>query len=686
MITLKSIHLKDFLSHKKTTVEVADGARLLVDGASGGGKSSIVDALIWCLYGVARADNRSLIRAGEEEAVVVCSFVVSPDFDGKTREYQITRKTNLKGKHSIEVLMGTDAGLVPLKATGTREIQRWIEHDFLRASYELFINSVVYPQGNRESFVESSAVRRKDLLMEILNVEDIEAYYEKTKQGIKEAEVQVSIGEGEMRSIDDRIEALDKATDNLDFLELDLTARVFELKEAEKKEVELRAKQVQISGDVARLKELQKQAADLRDHVERLCQKRNPIEAEYRALPQDLEGYDMEAVERDYLDVEFRLREATDRNMARAAMLSERPVQVDYNELLIDLDRQLTRISKDTPVCPSGDECPFVKQIYPEQERLKETIKEKAAARDRHHEEMHKWQDEFDKLPEHEDVTDLQAEYARLGEIRRNVSRFLELRPKLVEINNEINDQVEKQHRLVDEIERAGLVTKDADYIEADLGAVARVIVEAREKVSNLETTIALVKSGLEELENLKTRRKEVEERIAKAKALHTELLLLKDAFGSNGIRAIAIDSLIPRFEDKINEVLGQMSSFRIRLDTQRKSIKGESTIEGLFITIRNDQNQEFDFNNYSGGERLKITVAISEALASLQRCGFRILDELFVGLDEASTESFAHVLGQIQGRFSQMLCISHLRQIKDLFDQRIVVTKINGVSSVKYE
>ena len=64
MMIIEEVKLKNFLSHGDTTVSLQDGQKVLIDGASGAGKSSIVDALVWGLYGEGRSDNRSLIKKG----------------------------------------------------------------------------------------------------------------------------------------------------------------------------------------------------------------------------------------------------------------------------------------------------------------------------------------------------------------------------------------------------------------------------------------------------------------------------------------------------------------------------------------------------------------------------------------------------------------------------------------------
>jgi DNA repair exonuclease SbcCD ATPase subunit len=168
----------------------------------------------------------------------------------------------------------------------------------------------------------------------------------------------------------------------------------------------------------------------------------------------------------------------------------------------------------------------------------------------------------------------------------------------------------------------------------------------------------------------------ELEDKKAKVTAV-------KEAFGSNGIKSVVVDYMIPRFEERINEVLSRLSEFQVRLDTQTEKAGGDGMKEGLFITILSDTGEEMPYEAYSGGEKLKITVAISEALASLQKVGFRIYDEVFIGLDEESTDAFAQVLERLQSRFSQVVCISHLGQIKDLFDYRLTLTKSNGISMI---
>jgi len=93
---------------------------------------------------------------------------------------------------------------------------------------------------------------------------------------------------------------------------------------------------------------------------------------------------------------------------------------------------------------------------------------------------------------------------------------------------------------------------------------------------------------------------------------------------------------------------------------------------------------EEMSFENYSGGERVRITIAIAEGLASLQSSvGFRIMDEMITGLSSEMIFDFTEVLLRLQNKYSQMLMISHLEEVKELFSEKIIVNKINGISKI---
>jgi len=143
------------------------------------------------------------------------------------------------------------------------------------------------------------------------------------------------------------------------------------------------------------------------------------------------------------------------------------------------------------------------------------------------------------------------------------------------------------------------------------------------------------------------------------------------------------IDLIVPQLEEKMNLILSKLSDFTLRLETQRSSASSEKVVEGLFINIINGQGQVMDLSNYSGGEKIKIYTAISEGLSEYQNIGFRLWDENIINFDSETINSFIEVFGNVNDRFNQVLCISHIQQVKDLFVERLMIKKQNGASAI---
>ena len=83
---IKSIELVDFLSHSDTKLEFKDGVTIFV-GDNGAGKSSIIDAITYALFGEhTRKDVKSLIRRGTNQGYAKIEFSM------RDKQYEAFRK------------------------------------------------------------------------------------------------------------------------------------------------------------------------------------------------------------------------------------------------------------------------------------------------------------------------------------------------------------------------------------------------------------------------------------------------------------------------------------------------------------------------------------------------------------------------------------------------------------------
>src|SRR5438132_9493779 len=85
---IKDILLKDFIAHRNTKLEFCKGITIFV-GHNGSGKSSIIDAITFALFGKhTRKSNKNLIRRGANSAMVQMHFTLN------SREFLATRGLN----------------------------------------------------------------------------------------------------------------------------------------------------------------------------------------------------------------------------------------------------------------------------------------------------------------------------------------------------------------------------------------------------------------------------------------------------------------------------------------------------------------------------------------------------------------------------------------------------------------
>ncbi len=697
---LKSIKLKNFLSHEDTLLTFTPQQHLLIDGVSGSGKSSIVDALVWNLYGRGRVDNRSLIKTGAKYAEV--TLVLSSG--GK--DTRIRRKVDSEGKQTI--LVATDdlhGKTKPVQITGLKATQEYIEKEIVGSSYELFINSVIYPQENPDSFVRQTATKRKEIILEIAKASYFDDYLERAKEKITELELEKATLAAEMTHLSDdllRDEKVIEYGETAKTVQRDLEREVADL---EMREELHNAKQLALSGLVAERKELQVRADLIQLEYKVNTEKEKELQDKLDSwVPSDTSKFEGLIKRFPEIKEEFkRLKEYEDAReafmTARMEVMASQPVSHDYEKDIDELNAQIIKeMSQTFVICPGRKEpCPVITSGRDSRvASLTERLEIKKEEKEKYIERLTDYQKRMDacgsllrwggrnKMDIENDMSDAASAEIRLNNLKATDATTLATMKssleslsttlaRVIEESTKVTDRIKELDKLVAPIEE---YLKNTPFDKTALRATIKLLestnaqialaLEARKRYNITKYSATLAQKKWEQLE----------EKLS-------SLALLKTALGPNGVKAVVIDYIIPRLEERINVILEKLSDFRVRLDTQKSNVTGEKMLEGLFISISNGQGAEIDFDGYSGGEKLKITVAIAEALSEIQNAKFRILDEVFVGLDEESTEKFGDIMLALQERFSQLICISHLRSIKSLFNDKITVSKINGASKI---
>jgi exonuclease SbcC len=170
MIPLR-LRLRNFMSYGEDVLplDFSQVTTACMTGDNGHGKSTLLDAITWSLWGKARARNLDdVVRLGQTEAEVEFEF----ELEGE--HYRVLRKRSLRtraGQSALE-LQGFDKTARRFQAisgNSIRETEAKIVQ-LLRMNYETFINSVFILQGRADEFTTRQPGERKRILAEILGL------------------------------------------------------------------------------------------------------------------------------------------------------------------------------------------------------------------------------------------------------------------------------------------------------------------------------------------------------------------------------------------------------------------------------------------------------------------------------------------------------------------------------------
>jgi exonuclease SbcC len=158
----------------RVEVDFADLDLFALTGPTGVGKSSLIDAMVFALYGqVPRVgdDYRQLVSHGAERMSVSFDFAVGGN------RYRIARVVRRAGASQQRMERAEDDGTTVPIADKVKEIRNEVER-ILGLDYDGFTRSVVLPQGQFDSFLKGEPKERRKILVALLNL----GVYERMQQ------------------------------------------------------------------------------------------------------------------------------------------------------------------------------------------------------------------------------------------------------------------------------------------------------------------------------------------------------------------------------------------------------------------------------------------------------------------------------------------------------------------------
>lgn len=674
------LELTNFLAYKNPAPLDFTGIHVAVlTGENGAGKSSLLDAITWTLWGRARAKtDAELVHQGQTEMRVAFTFAL------REQLYRVTRAKRAKGGGGLLTFEAADEkgkwysiGEATIPKTQDKIIR------VLRLTYDTFINSAYLMQGQADEFTGKKPTERKQVLADILGLQQWDEYEDRAKDRLKQIEIETAGLEAVLKEIESELArrvdyehelveaqaralevntrlreaeagwaAIDAARQKmitLDRMADDLTRRIRDAEHelntltAELKDAQARADTVSILGQLeatqARLTQLdaldeQREHTSLarQQSAERAAELRGQnesAEAEANALKKRLETLNA--------DLALARKRATDSATAEQNKLKQRlttlqtatdPRCPTCGQPLTDAARQQLLGELNVELETRGA------QLQTELTEL-ETSRTQSAADinadvEARREQYRQNQSLLKKMAD---------EQAALDKTLKQMGDDLRERPMLVkqlaEWQSALVNAGEAKARIAGLVERLARWQNALDLdreqrlklnVEADqYTAILRDSAAKQTALDRLQQEDSVVKAKVmaaqQKLAALEGQAKQRDAKraqlnqLAEAKGVYAEL---REAFGKRGVPALMIEAAVPEIEATANALLARMTGGRmhVRFNTQKETQAGDVR-ETLDIQI-SDELGTRAYESYSGGEQFRVNFAIRVALSQL--------------------------------------------------------------------
>ncbi|PSQ59492.1 MAG: chromosome segregation protein [Halobacteriales archaeon SW_9_67_25] len=196
---LDRIALENFKCYADADLPLDRGVTV-IHGLNGSGKSSLLEASFFALYGAKAIDQTldEIVTIGAEGAVVELWFTHAGE------AYHVERRVSVREDRAVTtkcVLEGPDSSY-----EGARAVRRRVG-ELLRMDHEAFVNCAYVRQGEVNKLIDASPGERQDMLDELLQLGKLEEYRQRA------SDARVGVGrvrddkQGALSELDDQIAA-----------------------------------------------------------------------------------------------------------------------------------------------------------------------------------------------------------------------------------------------------------------------------------------------------------------------------------------------------------------------------------------------------------------------------------------------------------------------------------------------
>jgi len=722
-----NICVEGFGSYGECVVFNLDDKQLsLIIGSNGAGKSFLIEAIEWCLFGKTQRGllaDEYINRNYEAGCVVTLCFTIN------NVEYSVERfRNHVEYGTGVEVEKNNESITKGSVTETNKLIVNLIGMDF-----DTFTNSVIITGDKVSQFISGTDAERKGVLGRILNFAEIDKVREIIREEIVNNSTTLTSFEGLLDGVnafnlvttDDGINDLKIEYDLLDKEIEVLTGKINDLAN-DKIEIENKLSKINFNGDELEdeLKEheitetnyirewnalcleegaLEKKLKDWESHInecndaieikkkeikklnkeirkiKRLKNKKRKLKKNIRNVLNGnaLYGYKINAAEESILELNTQLK-LVESMLApdaekKCLMCGQ---EVSCNQLIewkININDKLSK--NDSCISYYNEKTNYLNKILNmlthDLEIINDNINKIYLKRDKKRFLENSIDNDLDALGMY--YLDMSILKGKIISLREKKNNFELVRDKHHENMEKLKNDILRNSELNDiylnldyELDEITIKLSEANK-KRD-----KVLFERESKDTELATAI----------KNNKIYNEYIDKRTCLVEKLRF-LNILDGLFGWKGIKVARMKTIVSFIKGLINKYLGLLSD-----DLMIYSLDYDSNKETYVQSINKENIGECSFNMLSNGEKKRVMTAAAFALGELvgvsNRCNLLCLDEADSGLDEFGQKALFNALKEFKRHKPDIFVITHLTNLQnEVFDNIIRVEKKSGFSKI---
>jgi DNA repair exonuclease SbcCD ATPase subunit len=636
-----SVEMQNFLRFKEAMVPLKDQGLVLVKGinhdstaadSNGSGKSSIFEAIVWCLWGKTvrgYSGDKVINRTVGKDCVV--QLVI--EHEGEKFTVERYRKHH-QYKNELHFHHITPSGPTDLSEGTTTLTQKLID-EWLGIDFNTYIRGPMVGQGNFKRFSQMTDSEQKTVLETALQVSILSDARDTAKSKLNALHLKLQQGDA----------ALTMAKEQRSYLQEKLAKSGEEYREAWRKYQGLmKGMYTHVVGAVLRVESAERELEELPeidvDEANARWQKFSQMKDQWISTA----------------DAE----EAKLRSKLQTCIGDLQVAKGELKAAKSDLEAFKSTITV-------GQPCPTCMQV---------TEKE-------HHDAC--MQALVGKISEYEAAVTLEQE--AYDEAEQAVATMAESHRSQLQAIVKVMEQAQEQYQ------EACRIEERRRYWHNDIEEAERLREQELQRFQSWAKS-SVPKNPADELQqelaNLKER---IEVLVVVYSEVEVEAQYLQfwnKGFGNSGLKSLIFDSIVPFLNDRARLYARDLTAGEVKIEFSTKTKLKGGEIREKFNVITENVNGADDYDGSSGGEQgridLGINFSLSDLMAARAKKSFpqRFFDEPFEGVDEAGQEAVMELLSNMVQNCGTIFVVTHKPAMASLFDRVITVHKKNGVSVIE--